>query len=280
MKATRIKRFIIGTSAAALVGLSLLIPIPANAAHEMIYAVDQDNNLFNFWSDAPGTILGQYAINGVQNAEEIRGLDYWNGTLYGLGSFGYLYTITTGGIATPVDGLFAPPLSGATFGVDNGPSGFQVVGNLGQNLLIDRTTGQVISVGPNVPTRVDALAYDPVSGNWYAGNTLSDNLATLNPITGVLSPIGPFGIDASRYNGLDISPFSGIMYMGTPAVSSDPQANLYTISTATGFATLVGQIGQPNEGILVRGLTVVPEPGGVALLALGALGLLFARRQQ
>ena len=151
--------------------------------------------------------------------------------------------------------------------------------NLGQDLLISRTTGNVISVDPSVPTRVDALAYDAASGTWFAGNTLSDTLATLNPATGALTLIGALGIDASRYNGLDISPFSGIMYMGTPAASSDPQANLYTINMATGFATLVGQIGQPNEGILVRGLTVVPEPGTVALLALGVLGVLFARRR-
>jgi hypothetical protein len=70
------------------------------------------------------------------------------------------------------------------------------------------------------------------------------------------------------------------MYLNSPAASSDPQANLYVVDKLTGFATLVGQIGNPGDNILVQGLTVVPEPSSVALVALGAFGLFFARRRQ
>jgi hypothetical protein len=69
------------------------------------------------------------------------------------------------------------------------------------------------------------------------------------------------------------------MYLDTPAASSDPQANFYTVDKLTGFALLMGQIGNPGDNILVQGLTVVPEPSSIALLTLGALGLLFVRRQ-
>jgi hypothetical protein len=159
--------------------------------------------------------------------------------------------------------------------------------------LVDRLTGAVVggAAGPNlhyvagdpyfgVAPRVDALAYDGASGIWYAGDTLQNTLALFNPVTGALSTINPMGIDASRFNGMDISPFTDIMYMGTPAASSDPQANLYTVNKANGFAGLVGQIGQPGDNYLIRGLTVIPEPSSVALLALGAFGLWFARRRQ
>ncbi len=90
------------------------------------------------------------------------------------------------------------------------------------------------------------------------------------------------GIDAARINGLDLSPETGIMYMGTPAASSDPQANLYIMNPGTGFALLVGQIGNPGDDILVRGLTVVPipEPGSIVLVALGVVGLFAARRRE
>jgi hypothetical protein len=64
------------------------------------------------------------------------------------------------------------------------------------------------------------------------------------------------GIDVSTQNGLDISPATGIMYLASPAASSDPQANLYIVSKTTGLVSLVGQIGQPGDNILVRGLTV------------------------
>jgi len=292
MKTGTIQRFIYGISTGALIGMLTFISTPANAAHEMIYAVDTDNNLINFWSDAPATILNAYAISGIQNAEEIRGLDYWNGTLYGLGSFSRLYTITEFGTATQVGGVFVPPLSGQTFGTDNGPAGLQVVSGLsgGQNLLVNRGTAAV-TVQPNlayaagdplvgISPRVDALAYDDATGVWYAGDTLQNSLATLNPATGLLNTIGLLGIDASRYNGMDVSPFSSIMYMGTPAASSDPQANLYTVNKVTGMSTLIGQIGAPGDNYLIRGLTVVPEPGGFAFLALGFGVLFLARRRQ
>jgi hypothetical protein len=294
MKTRRIRWFIRGTFAAAVVGLSTFIAVPANAAHEMIYAIDTGDNLISFWSDAPANILSSFNITGIQFGEEIRGLDYWNGTLYGLGSSSRLYTIDRNtGAATQVgSGQFSPLLNGQTFGVDNGPAGFQVVSGLGggQSTLVYRTTGAA-TAEPNVQyaagypffgvsPRVDALAYDDATGTWYASDTLQNTLATFNPATGTLHTISPLGIDASRFNGLDISPFTDIMYMGTPAASSDPQANLYSINMTTGMASLIGQIGQPGDDYLIRGLTVVPEPSSVALLTLGAVGLLFAHRRQ
>jgi hypothetical protein len=299
MKTIRNTNFIKGILAATLIGLVTFTSVPAKAVpHEMIYAVDTGDNLINFFSDAPGNVLNSFNITGVQFGEEIRGIDYWNGTIYGLGSASRLYTINPNtGAATQVGaGQFNPLLNGQTFGVDNGPAGFQVVSGLGggQNLLVDRVTGAVVGgvAGPSlhyvagdpffgVSPRVDALAYDGATGNWYAGDTLQNTLAHFDPVTGALSTINFMGIDPSRFNGMDISPATDIMYLGTPAASSDPQANLYIISQGTGFASLVGQIGQPGDNYLIRGLTVVPipEPSSVALLGLGAFGLLFARRR-
>lgn len=297
MKTTRGGRLLKGTFAASLLGMVIFAGSPARAAHEMIYAVDTGDNLINFFSDAPGNVLNSFSITGIQFGEEIRGIDFWNGTIYGLGSSSRLYTINPNtGAATQVGaGQFAPLLNGQTFGVDNGSAGFQVVSGLGggQNLLVDRVTGAVVGgvAGPSlhyvagdpffgVSPRVDALAYDGLTGNWYAGDTLQNTLASFNPATGALSTIGMLGIDASRFNGLDISPFTDIMYMGTPQASADPQANLYIVNPLNGFSSLVGQIGQPGDNYLIRGLTVVPEPGSLVLLALGASGLIFARRRQ
>lgn len=291
MKTTRSGHSLKSILAATLVGLVTFTCVPAQAAHEMIYIVDQNNNLINFWSDTPGTIINAFSINGVKQAEEIRGIDFFGGTIYGMGSFGELYTLNpANGIATQIGAGFGVVPNGATFGVDNGPTGFQIVSGNGQNLLVNRATG-VATVGPALAyaagdphagqtPRVDALAYNDVTGVWYADDTLANSLATFIPGTGVLHTIGANGIDAARFNGLDISPFTGITYFGTPAASSDPQANLYTVNLATGAVSLVGQIDVPNAGTLLRGLTVVPEPSSFALLALGAFGLFFARRRQ
>jgi len=242
MKSRRIQRFTRGALAAALVGATTFICAPAQAAGEHIYAVDLQNNLFDFYSDAPGTILNQFGIfDSLGNSIPIGGIDYWNGTIYGLGLSSRLYTINpNNGIATQVgSGQFSPVLNGASFGVDNDPNGFRVtsVGGVTAplDLLISRATGAVISSDPSPPQRVDGLAYDNATGTWYVANTLtSDYLATFNPATGIATAVGLLGIDASRFNGLDISGLTGIMYLGTPASSSDPQANLYTINMEHG----------------------------------------------
>jgi hypothetical protein len=69
--------------------------------------------------------------------------------------------------------------------------------------------------------------------------------------------------------------------LASPAASSDPQANLYTVNPVTGAVTLVGQIGQPGDNILIRGLAVVvPEPSSLSLLAMGGLLFGFLRRRK
>ena len=130
--------------------------------------------------------------------------------------------------------------------------------------------------------RIDALAFNPSGGGtWIAGDSLANSFATLNPGTGSLSTLGAAGIDFARNNGLDLSHISGVLYLATPAASSDPAANLYTVNLATGAVTLIGLIGNPGDNILINGLTVaaIPEPSSLALLALGAFGLLFRRRR-
>jgi hypothetical protein len=292
MKTKTIQQVIRGALAGSITAIIVSVAAPANAAHELMYAVDQNGFLFSFFSDSPGTITSAHAITGLQNNESLVGIDYFNGTIYGVGDSSRLYTLDpSSGNATLVgSGPFSPLLNGQTFGVDNGPNGLQVVSSLGQNLTLNRSTAAAIAspalaYGSGDPhfgatPRVDEIAYDNATGIWYAGDTLLNSMATLNPTTGVLSTFGNMGIDASRFNGMDVSVFSGIMYMGTPAASSDPQANLYTVNKTTGAVTLVGLIGNPGDGILVRGLTTAPEPSSVALLGLGAFGLWFARRRQ
>ena len=130
MKTGRNQEWVRGAFAAALIGLSAFVCAPANAAHELIYAVDFNDNLTRFYSDAPNAIVSQYSITGIKAAEEIRGIDYWNGTIYAFGSAGYLYTLNQFGVATQVGSQFSVAPNGSTFGVDNDSSGFRIVSNL------------------------------------------------------------------------------------------------------------------------------------------------------
>jgi uncharacterized protein DUF4394/PEP-CTERM motif-containing protein len=234
-----------------------------------------DNDVVGFDSSSPGTIQFDHPIIGLSASESIRGIDFWNGTVYALGSAGNLYTLDYNtGQATRVGAGLGVVLNGASYGVENDSTGFHIVSELGQNLTASRTTGAA-SVGPAVNpsgTFLSALAYRNSTGTMFGIDSSANSLGTFNPATGTYSTIGLLGFDVARNNGFDISS-SGVAYLASGATSSDVQANLYRVDLNTGLASLVGLIGQVGDNTLLRGLTVVPEPGTGALL-LGGFALL------
>jgi hypothetical protein len=262
--------------------------IRANAAHELMYAaeISPDNgNLISFFSDAPQIILSSIPITGLQSGETLKGIDMGvNYLLYALGSSSRLYTINPNtGAATAVGGQFSTLLNGSTFGIDIGPTGVCVTSDLGQSLLINMTTGVAtvqaspayVAGDPHVgqAPRIDSLAYNMANGTWVAGDSLANSFTSFTPSTGSLSTIGPAGFDFSRFNGLDFSQASGILYFASLDIDRDPAANLYTVNPTTGRATLIDLIGSPGDNYVVVGLTVaqIPEPSSLGLLALGVV---------
>ena len=85
---------------------------------------DQLNQLVTFDSASPGTLLSAHNISGLQGNEQLRGIDWVNGTLYGLGDGSHLYTIDPNtAVATQVGaGSFTPALNGIDFGFNAGTS--------------------------------------------------------------------------------------------------------------------------------------------------------------
>jgi len=273
---------------AATVGLFTLASVSSNA--ELLVGISfpsqggGDNDVVGFDSSNPGTILFDHPIIGLTASESIRGIDFWNGSVYALGSAGNLYTLNYNtGQATLVGGL-GVVLNGASYGVENDPGGFRVVSELGQNLTANRATGTA-TVGPAINpsgTFLSALAYRNSTGTMYGIDSSANTLGTFNPATGTFSTIGAgLGFDVARNNGFDISSGSGVAYLSSGASSSDVQANLYSVNLATGMASLIGLIGQVGDNTLLRGLTVVPEPGTASLLVGGLvlLALNFRRRK-
>jgi hypothetical protein len=276
-------------------GVVLFAAAQAGTAAELMWAVDlATDNLISFQSDAPGTILSSHAITGLQNGETIKAIDTGaNGVLYGLGSSSRLYTIdATTGQATAVGGQFSTVLNGTTFGFEIGATGAEVVSDLGQALVINTSTGvETFQSSPfyaagdphfGAGPRIDALAFNAGSGTWIAGDSLLNLFASFAPGTGTLNTIGNAGIDFARNNGLDFSDITGILYFASPAASSDPAANFYTVNPLTGAVSLVGLIGNVGDNILISGLTVapIPEPNSLALLALGGVIVAFLRRKR
>jgi hypothetical protein len=293
MKIKGIRGFVARGLAVGVVGVLSLTGFNAKgAAHELIFGVNLiTSDLVSFFSDAPGTIQSSFQVTGMQPNEVLRGIDFQNGTVYGLGSLNRLYSINLGThVATQVGSPFTVFLNGSSFGVDTSATTMRAMSNLRQNLSIDLATG-VATAAPDLSyapgdqfagqlPNVSGLAFVPGTSNWIAADSLKNSFATVVPATGVLTTIGLSGIDFSRNNGFDISAGSGIAYLGSPAASSDPAANLYTVNLANGSVTLVGLIGAPGDNYLISGLTVVPEPSAIAMLAFGGLLLVVFRRRR
>jgi len=267
-----------GCLAAITVGVATFAGAPAQA--ELLVGLSfpsqgsGGNDVVSFSSTAPGTILSDHPITGLSGGEELRGIDQWNGTIYALGSGGNLYTLDYNTGAASLVAHFGV-LNGASYGVENSTAGFHVVSELGYNVVVNRGTG-VATANPAINpagTFLTGLAWRAGTSTMFGIDSSANSFGTFNPGTGLYSTVGLLGFDVARNNGFDISGGTGIAYLVSGASSSDVQANLYQVNLATGLATLVGLVGQPGDNTLLRGLTVVPEPGTVTLLV-GGLGLL------
>jgi len=241
-------------------------------------------------------------VTGLQPAETLLGIDYRpaNGLLYGLGSSSRLYLInpTTGAASQVGSGQFSTLLSGTTFGFDFNPTvdRIRVVSDLDQNLRLNPNDGTVAAVDLSLnyaagdpffglSPNVNAAAYannvpGALSTTLYVIDSAQNSLAIQNPPNnGTLTTVGLLAIDASRFNGFDISGLTGIGYAATPAASGGPAADLYIINLATGGASLVGHIGGAPDDFIIKCLSVVavPEPGVGVLALVGGLGLWMLR---
>ncbi len=129
-------------------------------------------------------------------------------------------------------------------------------GAAGELYIIDSATGGVVQdVGPLNDTNslnygMTGLAFDPVSGVLY-GSTSSGSsdpathslLVTIDPASGLVTVKGPYNLagDAAGSSMADIAfdPTTDVLY----GIGTVGGAQLYSIDTATGQATLVGNSG-------------------------------------
>ena len=264
------------------VALGVAIVAGGSAKAEMLTGlVYLGNQIFTFDSSNPGTILTSVGISGMQGSDTLVGIDYLGSTLYAIGSAGNLYTVNgTTGAATLVNHF--GPLNGIYFGMDASAAGIRVVSDADINLLLNSSTGAIISSTPTLtPTTLNLDAIASSGSTMYAVDSVANTLGILNTAAGTFVTTGGMGFDVNGKNGFDISSASGIAYFASAVSSSGTDPNLYTVNLATGFASLVGQIG-PGEGTLIDGLTVtaVPEPGTIALALAGGAGMIALLRRR
>jgi hypothetical protein len=122
-------------------------------------------------------------------------------------------------------------------------------GIAGELYTINPATGSmVVDIGPLNDTNgvnypITGLAFHPVTGVLYGstGNSVSAvaaRLVTIDPATGVVTPIGSFNVGSATMTDLAFDATGNLYGVGS---SGGPQ--LYSINLTTGKATLVGASG-------------------------------------
>lgn len=269
--------------------------IAAPALAEPVFGVTENSTLISWDSGAPGTIDTGVAISGLQQNEQVRGIDFRpaDGGLYALGSFNNLYRLNanTGAASLVGAGSFSPGMNGSAFGFDFNPviDRIRVVSDANQNLVLnpnDGTSTQVTSLFYNTGDVNEGLDPNVVGSaytNSFAGATSTqlygidtglDVLVRQANSAGTLDTVGSLGVDLNDVLGFDISSASGVAYA---SVQNEllSRSTFWTIDLNTGEASMIGELG---GGALVTSIAVVPAPAGVAVLGLG--GLLAARRRR
>lgn len=275
------------------------------AAHAVdVYGLSTRNQLVRFDSATPGMISQSSFIWGLAANEELVGIDFRpaTGSLYGVGSFGRIYTLDTmSGMATFVtsltDSVTGAPLSlmGTEFGVDFNPvpDRLRVTSNQGQNLRINVMTGVTVVDGmlnqASGSPFIVASAYTnsragATTTTLYNIDSVSDMLTRqIPPNDGTQVNVGMLGMDVSALAGFDIRTTSGI---DTAYAALQPAGTGYSrfaqINLMTGMATDIGVIGsnQSTDPLAIRDIAVapVPEPGTLAALGAGLLTIIRRRK--
>lgn len=258
----------------------LAVASPARAVQFFVMPA-AGTTLERYDSAAPGVQISAVSITGMQVAEKIAGIDYRpaDGQLFGLSDQSRLYKLNPlTGVATQVGtGTFPIALTGTAFGIDFVPTAdrLRVVSNSSVNMRLNPdTAAQLIDTplsyaagDPNVGASpaVVAVAYTnnapgATVTTAYGIDRVLDVLVRIGGAdgspsanAGVLTTVGPLGIDVSTSSNLDIGP-DGIAY-GALLDNGSVLSKLYAVNLTTGAVTLVGTIGTGAE---LRGLAVAP----------------------
>jgi hypothetical protein len=263
-----------------------------------IYGLTTRNQLVRFDSSNPNALLQSVFISGMTANEAMIGFDFRpsNGRLYGVGSFGNIYTLNTvTGSATFVSAITGTQLNGVEFGVDFNPAAdrLRVTSDLDQNLRINVDTGATLVDGALFNTgggnpNIVASAYLNNDNNPNTGTSLYNldsfsNMLTIQnpPNSGAQTNVGWTGLDFTALAGFDIYTVGNTnTAYAAMQVANTQGSSLFTLNLTTGAATAIGGIGnsQTGDSLAIRDIAAVPEPATLLALGVGAAALLRRRR--
>ena len=258
---------------------------------ELIYAVGAtSDSLIAFYSNAPQTPLLSVPITGIPSGEVVRAIDFdpFSGRLFALVvntplpvTANHLYRIDPlTGVATVVNPvsfspLLAHPSTDLAFNPVTGDLNI-AVGTGRQNLRLNALTGNIsatdtpfayASGDPHAGALPSVIGADfrklnNTSATYFGIDQTLDVMVRIGsaggtpnpPGSGLLTTLGPLGVDTTGVTGLDFSSTSGAAFacLGGPGATT---GDLYYLDTATGAATLLGQIALAEA---VRDIAIAP----------------------
>ncbi|MEK7728031.1 MAG: DUF4394 domain-containing protein [candidate division KSB1 bacterium] len=253
------------------------LPTLPRVQGRIIYGLDGNNNLIRFGSMSPGTVTNTFPISGLQNGENILGIDFRpnDGRLFGMSNMNRVYTLDTlSGVAASVGvAAFTPVLNGFAFGFDFNPvpDRIRVHSDAEQDLRLNPNTGSLagsdssltyaggdanFGINPNiVGTAYTNSVVGASTTTLYAIDSGLDVLVTLpTPNNGSMYTIGALGVNTSNAVGFDITGNDGVAYAAL-TVAPNIFSSLYFIDLSSGTAVLLGNIANPSA---LRGIAVAP----------------------
>lgn len=270
-QATKLFRVDTATGAATLTGPVAGEPLRAIAIARQaatVYVSDDLDQLTTLREGSARTVTPD-----VPGGEELIGLDTRpaTGELYGLGDAGNLYVVDPRTGRSVLRSPAPLALAGSAFGFDFNPvpDALRIVSDAEQNLRATGAgAGAVVVDSPLTPdSDVAGAAYlNPFAGTTVTAlfdvDPVDDQLLLQNPPNnGVLTPVGPLGVDAGTV-GFDIAAQDNAALLGT-------NGRLHRVDLATGTAQIGPQL--PAGVGAVNGLAVAGAGAvGLAATALGA----------
>ncbi len=234
---------------------------------QVFYGLTTNNEIVKYNAKSPDQVLSTVAVSGLEAGDELMAIDFRpaTGQLYGMSRNSRLYIINTvtgatGGVIG--DDAFSPEVYGTFVGFDFDPVSdrIRLVTDLGQNLLINPTTGATAVVDGNLKPGTPFVV-----GSAYSNNKAGATSTTLYGIdlfsqklvkqgsNGSLMPVGSLRVNASGEVGFDIAPDKNVVLASMSVAGSNKAYvnNLYYIDLATGEANNLGKLAKPIIGLAI-----------------------------
>ncbi len=116
---------------------------------------------------------------------------------------------------------------------------------------INPITG-VFSLIGTTSTELTGIAFSPITGVLYGVSADATTLYTVNAATGALTTVGATGLGTGTFDIADGLAFrsDGTLFLADATGAGGSASNLYTVSTTTGAASVVGAIGNQSSATI------------------------------